>query len=58
MKASASDSGKKSVTDTEPNWVNPFTTAVTVQHGADDGGHEGGDEADANDSDVSLYDSD
>jgi hypothetical protein len=55
MKARANDIGKKTVTDTEPNWVNPFTTAVAVQNGAgDDGGNEGGDEADGSDPDVSL----
>ena len=46
MKASASEVTKKTVTDTEPNWVNPFAAAVAVQSGAADGGDPAGNEAD------------
>jgi hypothetical protein len=54
MRASASDVSKKTVTETEPNWVNPFAAAVAVQSRAADGG-DADDEADGNDSEVSLY---
>ena len=44
MRASANETNKKTVTDTEPNWVNPFAAAA-VQSGAADGGDLADDEA-------------